>query len=241
MRRWYILIGVVCIVESFCYGMRIPLSGQSSGPTAAAGGVRIGMVDMEIIFREFPETRRGQQDLEKEIQNARITINTKQQAIDALQEEVQEMQTIEDKTGHLPGMDLTADTTAQTAPDTSPESDDDMEIVEVSDEPDSKKDSQKDKKKKKQDEKDFKKLLDEKTQELAELKKELEEFKKESEINLLEFEERKSREILEKLYRVLTQIAREEKFDIILDKNYVLYGQPAVDVTEKVKRRLAGD
>lgn len=222
MKQGMFVLSMVCMLAGYSYGIRIPLEGGAGG-AVSGGAVRIGMVDIEMIFREFPETRRGKGDLEKEINAAQVQIEEKEADIEELQKEVDEMNAAKDKTGNLPGMTLqqgatapalAEGTTAQAVPDP---------------------------KAKEKDEKDFVKLLSSKNELLAKKKEELAAFKKESEMNLLAFEERRSREILDKLYRTLEQIAREEGLDIVLDKNNVLYGQPVVDLTEKLKKRLAGE
>ncbi|MFH1379266.1 MAG: OmpH family outer membrane protein [bacterium] len=236
--RIKLVITMICLINTAGYGLSIPLEGGAGTSQSPAGSMRIGMVDMELIFREFPETRRGQQDLEKEISNAQVKINTKQQEIDALQKEVDEMQSVENETGQLPGMMQPGSQTDEFEVDSSTDT---IEITDINNEEETVQNSKNENKSNDGDEQDFKKLLAGKTEEIIKLTDELEKFRKDSEVNLLQFEERKSREILEKLYRILEQIAQEEKLDIILDKNYVLYGRPAVDLTGRLKGRLAGD
>lgn len=223
MKNLILFLALVFMMYGYSYGIRIPLEGGTGTAVQGSGAVRIGMVDIEMIFREFPETRRGKGELEKEINAAQIKIEEKETEIEALQKEVDEMNAVKDKTGNLPGMALQQTTTDQAL----------TEGTTVFQEPDTKS--------KEEDQKDFEKLHKSKTELLTKKKEELERFKKESELNLLAFEERRSKEILEKLYRNLEKIAREEGLDIVLDKNYVLYGQPVIDLTEKLKKRLAGE
>lgn len=44
--------------------------------------------------------------------------------------------------------------------------------------------------------------------------------------------------ILERIYKVLEQIAKEEELTLIIDKNYILYGPAGYDITHKVIERL---
>lgn len=239
MKVIYIFIIATFMYASWCYGIRIPLEGGTATHGATEGTMRIGVVDIEMIFREFPETKRGQKELENELKGAQEQIEVKKKEIEELQKEVDEMHAVEDKTGNLPGMKLSRDATGQAGVEVSTSTGAALDVEAR----ESGQEFLKDKKdtKKKEDQKGFEKLYKSKKELLQKKKDELGKFIKESEANLLAMEERRSREILGKLYRVLEKIAREESLDIILDKNYVLYGQPAIDVTEKLKKRLAGE
>lgn len=239
MRKLLLFLIMFVIPMVYSYGIRIPLEGGTATHGAAEGTMRIGVVDIEMIFREFPETKRGQKELENELKKAQEQIEVKKKEIEELQKEIDEMDAVEEKTGNLPGMKLSRDATGQAGVDVSTSTGAALDVEAR----ESGQEFLKDKKdtKKKEDQKGFEKLYKSKKELLQKKKDELGKFIKESEANLLAMEERRSREILEKLYRVLEKIAREESLDVILDKNYVLYGQPAIDVTEKLKKRLAGE
>ncbi|MBD3271980.1 MAG: hypothetical protein GF384_05530 [Elusimicrobia bacterium] len=233
MKNAYIFCAAILCMPMTGYSISIPLGEETRAAARADGALRIGVVDMELIFREFPETRRGRQDLEKEIQHVQKEITEREKEIAQLEQEVEEMKSVQDTTGSMPGMNKTEE---------NEESSDDNEAVTESDQNQkSEENSEEKEKREQQDTKDFVKLLNEKESLLKEKKKELTEFTEKSKVNILAFEERKSKEILDKLYRFLSEIAKEENIDIILDKSYVLYGKPAVDVTEKLRRRLSGN
>lgn len=55
---------------------------------------------------------------------------------------------------------------------------------------------------------------------------------------LAKMEDRKTQEILGKIYDTLIIVAKEEELDLIMDKNYILFGEKGVDITEKLLKRL---
>ncbi len=61
-----------------------------------------------------------------------------------------------------------------------------------------------------------------------------------AEKNLLDLESRKTEILLGKIHRVIQDIARREGISVVVDKNNILYGHDAVDLTEKVLQTLKG-
>jgi len=58
--------------------------------------------------------------------------------------------------------------------------------------------------------------------------------------NLVDIESRRSEILLGKIYRAIRDVARENGVSVVVDKAQILYGQPSVDMTEKVIRKLEG-
>ncbi|MBI4396722.1 MAG: OmpH family outer membrane protein [Elusimicrobia bacterium] len=57
---------------------------------------------------------------------------------------------------------------------------------------------------------------------------------------LRNMEEKRSMQIYGKLYHAITQIAEEEGVSLVVDKSSIIYGQSAIDLTERLRRRIRG-
>ncbi len=57
---------------------------------------------------------------------------------------------------------------------------------------------------------------------------------------LLDYESRKTEIILGKIYQTLRELAVNEGVSIIVEKRTILYGQPAVDLTDKLMKKIRG-
>lgn len=51
---------------------------------------------------------------------------------------------------------------------------------------------------------------------------------------LLDVESRRTDQVLARLYRAVSEVARREGVSVVVDKTTILYGHPAVDLTDKV-------
>jgi Skp family chaperone for outer membrane proteins len=60
----------------------------------------------------------------------------------------------------------------------------------------------------------------------------------EADHGLLDAESRKTDQVLARLYRAVTAVARREGVSVVIDKSTLLYGHPAVDITDKVLKQL---
>jgi Skp family chaperone for outer membrane proteins len=70
--------------------------------------------------------------------------------------------------------------------------------------------------------------------------KELDEKKAKVEKELSELEDCKTQLIMADFYSVILDIAKEENISVVVDKSSILYGQPGIDLTDKVLDRLRG-
>ena len=70
----------------------------------------------------------------------------------------------------------------------------------------------------------------------AELKREQQDADK----GLIDVEGRKTDQVLARLYRAINEVARKEGVSVVVDKTTILYGHPAVDLTDKVLKHLKG-
>ena len=67
---------------------------------------------------------------------------------------------------------------------------------------------------------------------------ELQAFQRMAERELLEYESRKSEILLGRIYVALKELAVKEEVSVIVDKRNILFGQKAVDLTEKLLNKL---
>jgi Skp family chaperone for outer membrane proteins len=67
---------------------------------------------------------------------------------------------------------------------------------------------------------------------------ELRAFQKQSERELLEYESHRSELLLGRIYTALKELAVKEEVSVIVDKRNILYGQNAVDLTDKLLKKL---
>jgi len=58
---------------------------------------------------------------------------------------------------------------------------------------------------------------------------------------LLDVESHKTDQVLARLYRAVSAVARREGVSVVVDKTTILYGHPAVDLTDKVLEYLKKD
>lgn len=57
---------------------------------------------------------------------------------------------------------------------------------------------------------------------------------------LLDAEGRKTDQVLARLYRAISEVAKREGVSVVVDKSATLYGHPAVDLTDKILKQLRG-
>ncbi len=72
------------------------------------------------------------------------------------------------------------------------------------------------------------------------LQAELDRERLSAERTLLDAEGRKTDQVLARLYRAISEVARREGVSVVVDKSATLYGHPAVDLTEKILKQLRG-
>ncbi len=61
-----------------------------------------------------------------------------------------------------------------------------------------------------------------------------------AERSLLDAEGRKTDQVLARLYRAISEVAKREGVSVVVDKSATLYGHPAVDLTDKILKQLQG-
>ncbi len=73
---------------------------------------------------------------------------------------------------------------------------------------------------------------------IARIQGELDRERLGAESSLLDAEGRKTDQVLARLYRAISEVAKREGVSVVIDKSATLYGHPAVDLTDKVLRQL---
>ncbi|HEX4046447.1 MAG TPA: OmpH family outer membrane protein [Elusimicrobiota bacterium] len=73
---------------------------------------------------------------------------------------------------------------------------------------------------------------------IAKKESELTEEHDEADRGLLAVQSRKTDQVLARLYRAVSAVSREEGVSVVIDKSSVLYGNPAVDLTDRVLKYL---
>lgn len=76
--------------------------------------------------------------------------------------------------------------------------------------------------------------------ELDRLQVELDRERLSAERALLDAEGRKTDQVLARLYRAISEVAKREGVSVVVDKTATLYGHPAVDLTDKILKQLRG-
>lgn len=61
-----------------------------------------------------------------------------------------------------------------------------------------------------------------------------------AERSLLDAEGRKTDQVLARLYRAISEVAKREGVSVVVEKSATLYGHPAVDLTDKILKQLRG-
>lgn len=82
--------------------------------------------------------------------------------------------------------------------------------------------------------------IESKSLELSQKEKSFKEHQNEVEKNLLDLEGRRSEILLGKIHRVVKEVALKEGVSVVVDKGAILYGQDAVDLTDRVLKALKG-
>ncbi len=69
---------------------------------------------------------------------------------------------------------------------------------------------------------------------------ELDDLRKQSERDLATFQNQQSQIILGKIYQALRDLAQEEQVTLVVDKSSILYGDTAIDLTDKLQNKVRG-
>ena len=190
--------------------LEIPLKKGSGEAT------RVGFVDMERIFREYPETQKARAEYFQEVERQRAALAERERQLASLTDQMAALQSAVaqppaaeavSSTGAAPSLSTGAAPTPAISTATAA-------AVEEG--------------------------LAKRSSELEKRKAELTLARQTSAQALRDLEARRSKQILGSLYKALTQLADEKGVGLVVDKSAILYGQEAVDLTEALSRRVRG-
>lgn len=177
----------------------------------AGRGSGVGYVDMELIFQEYPETQKAKKEYFAELTKRR----------EALAQREEELATLRQQLGvlrlELGKMNEAGAPSAETSTDTAQAPA--VSTVSVS---------------------AVRDTILEREKGLAEKEAGLEQARAEAAKAVKDLEERRSLQIFGKLYSALVQLAEENNVSLVVDRASILYGQAAVDLTDKLSRRVRG-
>ncbi|HRY29781.1 MAG TPA: OmpH family outer membrane protein [Elusimicrobiota bacterium] len=222
------LLGFIAL-SSHVSALEIPLGRGGSG-----GGSTVGYVDMEAVFQEYPETQKAKEEYYRELADKRAVLADREKELADLKEQLsilratlKEMQAGMAQAAAAASTETVTENSEETSTDTAagepPAKSLAMDlgissgsITAVNE------------------------TLVQREKALAEKETGLEEARRQAVQSLKEFEERRSLQIFGKLYSALVQLAEEQGISLVVDKNSILYGQNAMDLTEKLRRRVRG-
>ncbi len=204
-----------------CAALEIPLERGAS--KSSHRGVTLGFVDMERIYKDFPETKQAQKDYQDQADKLKQALSDKEAELSDLREQLSVLKAAAEETPPA-----AADVSASSAPAVSSST----AAVKISSAtlvgrtPDTLT--------------AITGSLSEKERVLAQEEDALARSRKEAAVALAEFERQRAAQIFGKLYKSLVQLADEKGIDMIVDKQSLLYGQQALDLTDLLSRRVRG-
>lgn len=227
MLKYGLLIAIFLPLSHRVGALEIPLK------SAAGGGISVGYVDMESVFQEYPETKKAKNEYYIELAKRREDLTKKEQELTALRQQIAVLQGTLSESSVVPVPTSNLSDPASIAPsETSPTGTDatsngapgpvappavsstSVAAANAS-------------------------VLDRK-RELTQKEQQLEQARIEAAKAVKDLEETRSLQILGKLYNAMVQLAEENNISLIVDKSSILYGQQAIDLTEKLSRRIRG-
>lgn len=211
-----VLIGAVFFLAARpLVALEIPLK-QSYGE---GGGVTIAYVDMETIFREFPETAKAKEEYYRMLNEQRTALADKEKQLADLREQLAVLKSTLEQAQTPAVTPVTSTDTAAAQVSTVTVSGLEISTAALSAMADSVAQRER-------------LLQEQETALLQEQRRTAEELK--------QLEKRRALQIYGKLYKALTQLADEEGISLVVDKSSILYGQTAMDLTERLSRRVRG-
>lgn len=240
------LLGFMLVFASAARGLEIPVR------RGGAGGATVGYVDMELVFREYPEAKKAREEYRQELLRQKTELAARERALEDLKGEID---VLKGKAALAAAVDRSTDTSSPgglAAGASSAASPLPGAVPAVSTgtpapaDPSTLKGesagqasgtaapvistaaaaSQAE--------------IGKREDLLLKRQKELEEARDSSAKSLREFEASRSKTILGRLYKALVELAEERGISIVVDKSAILYGQNTVDLTDALNRRVRG-
>ncbi len=243
MVKYGLLTALIPFLVRGAGALEIPLK------SSAGGGISVGYVDMETVFQEYPETKKAKNEYYTELAKRRDDLAKKEQTLTALRQQIAVLQgtlmesgspavpaappvppaavppdpmTIPSLSSLTAGPDgnsalnLSPPDPAAQGQETAPLSVSSASVAAAN-----------------------ASVLD-RRRDLVQKEQELEQARIDAAKAVKDLEETRSLQILGKLYNAMVQLAEENNISLIVDKSSILYGQQAIDLTDKLSRRIRG-
>jgi Skp family chaperone for outer membrane proteins len=229
------LLGLLsAILHLPAVALEIPLDRTTPSAGTGGGAVQVGYVDIEKVFAEHPLTRRYRAGFSDEVNKRKKEISEIESQISALEKVIVSSTTeisllqgeVDSMKARLAATELTSLSTATVSGDvpaaTAPALTDPAITA------------------KEAAIKAKEAGVESIRGEIAKKRSEIPERIRLTKADLARLEEKQSAEVLADIYYLLEKVASEEGLTIIFDKDNILFGQSAKDVTQKVIDRLQG-
>lgn len=231
------------MVGSLSQALEIPI--HRGGP----GGASVGYVDMELVFREYPEAKKAREEYRAELVRQKAELSRREQALDELKREIDLLKgslipatsvdrssstTVALSSATLPSPEKNPDVRMGVGMSTSP-----FSVVSTVSEPETEKGSTESVSAPRAVVSSLAEIS-KREEILLKRQKELEEARASSSASLQAFEASRAKTILGRLYKALVDLAKERGIRLVVDKSAILYGENTIDLTESLNRRVRG-
>jgi outer membrane protein len=201
-------------------------------PTKDITVIRIGVVDMNKVLNEYPLTQKLQRDIDNFKQNKMAEIVSIEKEIEELMKQKLVINTeIEQLKTQLAQISVSATTSTIVSSESISSTEfiqSSTTVVAQSEQVEQIKKNIEDKQKNLQQieqEINTKKQIVKQKQ--TEIESEIEKMKQKTEV-----------EIYAELYKIIKQIAQQKGLNVVIDKSGILYGEPEIDITDKVLKKI---
>jgi len=201
-------------------------------PTKDITVIRIGVVDMNKVLNEYPLTQKLQQDIDNFKQNKMAEIVSIEKEIEELMKQKLVINTeIEQLKTQLAQIGVSATTSTII----SSESISSTEFIQSSTTVVAQSEQVEQIKKNIEDKQ---KNLQQIEQEINTKKQIVKQKQTEIESEIEKMKQKTEAEIYAELYKIIKQIAQQEGLNVVIDKSGILYGEPEIDITDKVLKKI---
>jgi Skp family chaperone for outer membrane proteins len=201
-------------------------------PTKDITVIRIGVVDMNKVLNEYPLTQKLQQDIDNFKRNKMAEIVSIEKEIEELMKQKLVINTeIEQLKTQLAQISVSATTSTIV----SSESISSTEFIQSSTTVVSQSEQVEQIKKNIEDKQ---KNLQQIEQEINTKKQIVKQKQTEIESEIEKLKQKTEAEIYAELYKIIKQIAQQEGLNVVIDKSGILYGEPEIDITDKVLKKI---
>jgi Skp family chaperone for outer membrane proteins len=232
---------LLCVAGAVAWGLEIPV--RRGGPA----GSSVGYVDMELVFREYPEARKAREEYQKEVVRHKAELAERERALGDLKREIEALKdtsltsfsvqgsstpaeslTSVPRFPSLPTLDVSTETPSGVSDEFPLNVEQNFpretETPQVSSGTAA----------------SVAEGISLREEQLLKRQKELEDARASSAQSLRAFEASRAKTILGRLYKALVELANERGISLVVDKSAILYGQNTIDLTESLTRRVRG-